>query len=131
MVIYFLIQSVLTLVIFLCWVFTTSHSGGAIGMTPLTVLLISSIQFAIAIIVSFFARDLVNRYAIQVFLLYLLLYEGVFFLLNGNASVIHIFEKNSIGFIHRAYSLSSVMAGVFTILLLYKRKVSKANSVDA
>ncbi len=60
MVIWFLLQSLLTFISFIILIAFSDYSGGDVGMTPLAVLLAVSIQFTSSIALYFATRNLVK-----------------------------------------------------------------------
>jgi hypothetical protein len=119
MIKYFLIQSLLTITFFFLWILVGSFSDGDVGMTPYNVLIVVSLQFAIgtALYLLIGKRSNVNRYL--TIILYVALYEVVFYLFSGSSALFNMFNDGFSGAIYRGYFLSSIFAGCITLLLIY------------
>lgn len=129
MIIWFLLQSLLTLISFIILIASSDYSGGYVGMTPLTVLLAVSIQFVSSIVLYFAIRNLIKANRNYVFfILNMILYELSYVVFSEGAPVLDFFNSGFEGFINRSYTLSSLMASacVMIVFLLFRQKNSKA-----
>lgn len=116
MILWLLLQSVITIIVFMIFILSGGYSGGNVGMTPLTVLLVSSLQFlvssALYLTVSKNFRWNIDWAFI---LLGVVFYELLFLLITDTAPILDLFEKNSTGFIYRAYSFSSMISAIVVL----------------
>ncbi len=125
MILYFFIQSFLTILIFMAWIMLGKFSGGEVGMTPLTVLITISIQFVLASIVYLAIKKVYKLNPLILIIFYMILYEIIFYIFTGNFALSNIFNEAFSGAIYRGYSFSSIIAGFITLILLYFLKVRK------
>lgn len=126
MILYFFIQSLLTILVFMAWIMLGKFSGGEVGMTPLTVLITISIQFVLASTIKKIRK--LNPLIVLVF--YTILYEIIFYIFTGNFALGNIFNEAFSGTIYRGYSFSSIIAGFTTLILLYLFKVRKKATTE-
>lgn len=120
MISWFILQSILTIGIFIVYVSNSGRSGGEIGMTPLAVMLAVFIQFLFSTALFFLLRKYVRESKrIAFFILNMLLYELAYLFFSDNLPVFKISQGGLIGFLNKGYSLSSVLSGVFTIIAFY------------
>lgn len=125
MIIWFLLQSLLTFISFIVLVRFGNYSGGAVGMTPLAVLLALSIQFISSIILYFALRKRVKTHQNYFFFIAnMILYELSFVAFSQGMPVMNIFKSGFEGFIDRCYTFSSIISGICMIIafLLLKLK---------
>lgn len=125
MILYFFIQSFLTIVIFMAWIMLGNFSGGEVGMTPLTVLITISIQFVIGSVFYVLVRKRISVNPMLILLSYIILYEIIFFFFTGDFALSNITNEGFSGAIYRGYSFSSLISGLITISLFHLIKVRK------
>jgi len=125
MILYFFIQSLLTILVFMAWIMLGEFSGGEVGMTPLTVLITISIQFVLASITYLAIKKISKLNPLIILIFYMMLYEIIFYIFTGNFALANIFNEAFSGAIYRGYSFSSIITGFITLILLYFFKVRK------
>ena len=92
MMLYFFIQSFLTIVIFMAWIVLGNFSGGEVGMTPLTVLITVLIQFVLGSVIYMLIRKRINVNPLLTILCYIILY-------NFNPYIMKYNDENKIKYI--------------------------------
>lgn len=128
MIIWFLLQSLLTFISFIILIASNDYSGGDVGMTPLAVLLAASIQFISLIAIYFATRNLVKSSQNYIFFIIgMILYELSFAIFSQGIPLLNIFKFGFEGFIDRCYTFSSIISGVCItiVFLLLRLKKSK------
>jgi hypothetical protein len=113
----------------MAWIMLGNFSGGEVGMTPLTVFITISIQFALGSVIYLLTRRKIRINSLLLLLIYTLLYEIVFFFFTGNFALANISNEGFSGAIYRGYSISSLLSGLITMLLYYLIKI-KHNTSD-
>lgn len=125
---YLFIHAATTIVAFMIWITSTSLPGGEVGMAPFILGLVLIIQLFIGMVLALvFKKYLIERRQKIVGLtVYFLLYEMIFFSIDGQLSIISAFGKGWTSEVYIAYSLSSVIAYIvaLTILLTKELKAS-------
>ncbi len=117
MVLWFLLQSILTITVFMIFILNGGYSGGNVGMTPLTVLLVTSLQFFISCALYLSVKKYFRWNANWVFILLgVVFYELLFLLISNTVPILNLFEKDFTGFIYRAYSFSSMMSAIMVLI---------------
>ncbi|WP_299762751.1 hypothetical protein [uncultured Pontibacter sp.] len=110
------------------WITSTSLPGGEVGMAPFILGLVLIIQLFIGMVLALvFKKYLIERRQKIVGLtVYFLLYEMIFFAIDGQLSIISAFSKGWTSEVYIAYSLSSIIAYIvaLTILLTKELKAS-------
>ncbi len=128
MVRYLFIHAATTIVAFMIWITSTSLPGGEVGMAPFILGLVLIIQLFIGMVLALvFKKYLIERRQKIVGLtVYFLLYEMIFFAIDGQLSIISAFSKGWTSEVYIAYSLSSIIAYIvaLTILLTKELKAS-------
>ena len=118
----FAAQSFLTLTAFILLLYISRLPGGAVGMAPLVVMIIISIQFISGAIIYIFSgpKVLTNKLVIKWLIIYALIYELTYFFMSGNFAVInYIQEEDSIvGLVILFYSISSILGFFLTIAFI-------------
>lgn len=125
MILYFLIQSLLTFVIFMTWITLGTFSGGEVGMTPLTVLITITIQFTLGSLIYIYIKKRTTSNLLLTLFFYMVLYEIIFYFFTGNFALSNITNEGFSGAIYRAYSFSSLIAGIILFTFLYFIKIRK------
>jgi len=130
MIIWFLLQSVLTVGVFITYVTMSDYSGGEVGMTPLTVMLASLIQFLFSLVfLHFLKKYLRGNNRIAFFVFNMLLYELSFLFFLPSIPLINMSEEGFIGFLNKGYSLSSIFSGTLMIAAFYIFQISKSKNI--
>ncbi|WP_316793737.1 hypothetical protein [Pedobacter frigoris] len=130
MIIWFLLQSILTIGIFISYVTMSDYSGGEVGMTPLTVMLASLIQFLFSIVFFHFLKKyLRDNRRIIFFIFSMLLYELSFLFFSPNFPLMNMSEAGLIGFLNKGYSMSSILSGLLIMVAFYSFQVLKSKSI--
>lgn len=131
MIIWFLLQSVLTNVFFMTYVTMSDYSGGEVGLTPLTVMLASLIQFLFSLVfLHFLKKYLRSNKRVTFFIFNMLLYELSFLFFLPNIPLINISEGGFVGFLSKGYSFSSILSGALVIVSFYIFQISKSKSIE-
>lgn len=125
MILYFFIQSLLTILVFMAWIMLGNFSGGEVGMTPLTVLITISIQFVLGSLIYLLIKKRLTLNPLLMLIFYIVLYEIIFYFFTGDSALRNINNEGFSGAIYRGYSFSSLIAGIITLTLLYFIKVRK------
>jgi hypothetical protein len=129
MIIWFVFQSILTVIFFMIFIITSGYSGGYIGMTPLIVLLALALQFLISTILYFCIRKHINKNMNYLFFISnMIIYQLSYLPFARTIPITKFFEEEFTGFIFRSYSLSSffstiVIIFIFQIINYFKKKV--------
>lgn len=129
MIIWFVFQSILTVIFFMIFIINSDYSGGYIGMTPLTVFLALVLQFLIATILYFSSRKHINKNMNYLFFIFnMIIYQLSYLPFVRTIPITKFFEGEFTGFIFRSYSLSSffstiVIIFIFQITNYFKNKV--------
>src|SRR5690554_930261 len=112
MIVYCLIYPILTLTLFMFWIFQSTLPGGVIGMAPFLVGLVLLIVFGIEIILVLILRNRLSSKRSKVISLFFafLLYEGVIWVLGGEIVIFKVFKKPFWEDTDMAFSFSSVIA---------------------
>lgn len=120
MIIWFVLQGVLTISIFMVYIANSGYGGGEVGMAPLAVMLAVIIQFVLSIVLFYvFRKYLTNRKCTFFFLFGMFLYELAYVFFAGGMPIFGIFEKGLIGDLNRGYSLSSIISGMIIMTAFY------------
>ncbi|WP_299760738.1 hypothetical protein [uncultured Pontibacter sp.] len=110
------------------WVTSTSLPGGEVGMAPFILSFVLIIQLFIGMVLALVFRQYLieRRQKIIGLTFYFILYELVFFAIDGQLSIISSFSKGWSREVYAAYSLSSIIAYIvaLTILLTKELKAS-------
>ena len=116
------------MVTFMIWVTSTSLPGGEVGMAPFILSFVLIIQLFIGMVLALVFRQYLieKRQKIIGLTFYFILYELVFFAIDGQLSIISSFSKGWSREVYGAYSLSSIIAYIvaLTILLTKELKAS-------
>jgi hypothetical protein len=93
------------------------YSGGNVGMTPLTVLLVTSLQFFISCTLYLAVKKYFHWNGSWLFILVgVVLYELLFLLITNMLPILNLFEKDFTGFIYRSYSFSSLISAIIVLI---------------
>lgn len=125
MIIWFFLQSLLTFISFILLIVFGNYSDGAVGMTPLALLLALAIQLISSFILYFGTRKFVNADRNYIFFIAnMILYELSFIVFSEAAPVMDIFKSGFEGFMSRCYTFSSVISGacIIVVFLLSRLK---------
>ncbi|MCT1531520.1 hypothetical protein M3B46_10980 [Sphingobacterium daejeonense] len=126
MVIWILLQSFLTFLSFIILIASSDYPGGAVGMTPLAVLLAVSIQFIGSIALYFATKNLVKAEQNYVFFIIgMILYELSFAIFSDSIPIMDIFTFGFEGFISRCYSFSSIISGLCITIVFFLLKLKR------
>ncbi|WPP49669.1 hypothetical protein [Catalinimonas niigatensis] len=109
------------------WVTNTNLPGGDVGMTPFTVGLVLVIQLPIGILLALLFNKIL-RERIQKIIgltLYIILYELIFVINDGQFSIINSFNGDWSGEIYAAYSLSSIIGYIMGVALILIKEPKK------
>lgn len=108
------------MIFFMVGLLNGSYSDGAVGMTPLMVLLIATLAFIVSLIFHrIFTKKLSNKYLILI--LNMIFYQLIFLPISGSLPILNINSSDFSGFLDRCYSFSSLAA---CALLLIAAKIS-------
>lgn len=119
MILWLLLQSIITIIVFMIFILNGGYSGGNVGMTPLTVLFVSSLQFLVSCALYLTVKKNFHWNINWIFILLgVVFYELLFLLITNTVPILNIFEKDFTGFIYRAYSFSSVISAM-SVLTAY------------
>lgn len=137
MIIYCLIYPILTMTLFMVWVFQSTLPGGDIGMAPFLVGLVLLIVFGIEIILVLIFRKRLSSMSSRVLSLVFafLLYESTVWVLGGEIVIFNTFKKPFLEVSNMAFSFSSVFAlliifvGIFINHKISGRKALKNERV--
>ncbi|NQX40642.1 hypothetical protein SAMN05421820_10446 [Pedobacter steynii] len=131
MVIWFILQGILTISLFMTYIANSGYSGGEVGMAPSAVILAVFIQFLPSVIVFYILkRYLTGQRRVLFLIINMFLYELAYLFFTDRIPILHFSEKGLLGFLNRGYSLSSILSGIiimvaFLIVSLRKSKISK------
>ena len=119
MIVYFLFQSVLSLVLFMIYLFMGNYGDGYIGMAPLSMMLGLGIQILISTLLYYLVRNFVKLQKKYFFIImHMIIFELSFLFFSYSSPISSIFEEGFKGFISRAESFSSLFSGL-CILIIY------------
>src|SRR5690554_4618058 len=112
MIIYCLIYPILTVTLFMVWVFQSTLPGGDIGMAPFLVGLVLLIVFGVEIMLVLIFRKRLSSMSSRVLSLVFafLLYESTVWVLGGEIVIFNTFKKPFLEDSNMAFSFSSVFA---------------------
>lgn len=115
------------MIAFMIWVTNTNQPGGNVGMTPFVVGLVLIIQIPIGIVLSLLFNKLLRERKQKIIglTLYILIYELIFLMLDGSLPIIHSFNRDWSGEIYAAYSLSSIIAYIITVIFIRTKEPKK------
>lgn len=118
MIFWFLLQCLLTFIAFIVLIASGDYPGGDVGMTPLAVLLGVLIQFISSIAIYFSTRHLIKTEQHYIYIiLSMILYELSFTIFSESVPFLNILNSGFEGYISRCYSGSSIISGVFMIIV--------------
>lgn len=120
MIIWFILQCIITILISIIYVTKGNYGDGEKAMAPMTVMIAVFIQFLISVVVVYLLRKRIkgnNR--IIFFAFNMVLYELSFLFFSNSLPIFDVFKSGFIGFINRAYSLSSIISGVLIMIAFY------------
>lgn len=131
MIIYFVIQSVLTGIFYMFWAFNCGLPGGEVGFTPFVIITAFVIQIVLGTIFHFLCSKYINTInkKIGILFLYTIGYEFVMLYLNGFIPIVESFNDSINGEINGAYSLTSIFAFIFTSMIIFTND-NKLNSTN-
>jgi len=121
MIIYCLIYPILTVTLFMVWVFQSTLPGGDIGMAPFLVGLVLLIVFGVEIpLVLIFRKRLSSmRSRILSLVFTFLLYEGTVWVLSGEIVIFNTFKKPFLEDSNMAFSFSSIFALLIILSVIF------------
>lgn len=121
MIIYCLIYPILTMTLFMVWVFQSTLPGGDIGMAPFLVGLVLLIVFGIEIILVLIFRKRLSSMSSRVLSLVFafLLYESTVWVLGGEIVIFNTFKKPFLEDSNMAFSFSSVFALLIIFVVIF------------
>lgn len=117
MIIWFILQGILTVFIFMIYVSKGSYGGGEIGMAPTAVMLAVFIQFFFSVACCFVLKSyLIGKKRVFFFILNMLIYEIVYLFFSNDVPILNMSKSGLMGFLNTGYSLSSALSGVIIII---------------
>ncbi len=132
MIIYCLIYPILTMTLFMVWVFQSTLPGGDIGMAPFLVGLVLLIVFGIEIILVLIFRKRLSSMSSRVLSLVFafLLYESTVWVLGGEIVIFNTFKKPFLEDSNMAFSFSSVFALLIIFVVIFiNHKISGSKAL--
>jgi hypothetical protein len=102
------------------WVANNGASSGADGMTPFLTFYTVSVQLLFGFLIHFFLKKKINRKLAKGILLigYGVLYELIFVLISKQFAILRAFESEFSGELFRAYSFSSLIGVIISLIVL-------------
>jgi TctA family transporter len=130
MVRYLFIHAATTMVAFMIWITSTSLPGGEVGMTPFILGFVLIIQLFIGMVLALVFRKYLieRRQKIVGLTVYFILYELIFFAIDGQLSIINSFSKGWSSEVYAAYSLSSIIAYIVTLTILLTKELKASGT---
>lgn len=126
MIIWFIFQSILTVIFFMIFIINSGYSGGYIGMTPLTMLFALSLQFVISTVLYFSIKKYIGKNMNYLFFIFnIMIYQLSYLLFSRTIPITKFFEEEFTGFIFRSYSLSSFFSTIVIIFIFYLKSRRK------
>src|SRR5690554_2122865 len=121
MIIYCLIYPILTVTLFMVWVFQSTLPGRDIGMAPFLVGLVLLIVFGVEIpLILIFRKRLSSmRSRILSLVFTFLLYEGTVWVLSGEIVIFNTFKKPFLEDSNMAFSFSSIFALLIILSVIF------------
>ncbi len=132
MIIYCLIYPILTMTLFMVWVFQSTLPGGYIGMAPFLVGLVLLIVFGVEIILVLIFRKRLSSMSSRVLSLVFafLLYESTVWILAGEIVIFNTFKKPFLEDRNMAFSFSSVFALLIIFVVIFiNHKISGSKAL--
>ena len=126
MIIYFLFQSVISIIIFMIFLLMGNYGDGYIGMAPLSMLFAVCIQFVVSTILYYIIRNFIKSQAYYLFIIiHMVIFELSFLVFTYSSPIANIFEEDFRGFVSRCEFFSSLMSGLIVLMFFYLRKIHK------
>lgn len=118
------------MVAFMIWVSSTSLPGGEVGMAPFILGLVLIIQLFIGLVLALVFRKYLikRRQKIIGLTFYIILYELIFFAIDGQLSIISSFSKGWSREVYAAYSLSSILAYIVALSILVTKELKTSGT---
>ncbi len=120
MIAWFILQGVFTISIFTLYVANSGYSGGEVGMAPTAVIFAVFIQLLFSVAFFLLLKKFLTGSKRMVFFIFnMLFYELAYLFFSNNMPILKISETGLIGFFNKGYSLSSVLSGLFIMIVFF------------
>lgn len=122
MIVYFLFQSIISIIFFMIFLLMGNYGDGYIGMVPLSMLLGVCIQFVSSVVIYYAIRNFIKNQNKYLFIImHMMIFELSFLIFTNSSPIVNILNEDFKGFVSRCESFSSIIAGIIVLIMYFTK----------
>lgn len=123
MIVYFLFQSIISIIIFMIFLLIGNYGDGYIGMAPLSMLIAVCIQFVVSTVIYYSIKNFIKSQNNYIFIIiHMIMFELSFLIFTYSSPIVNIFEEDFKGFVSRCESFSSLISGAIVLIIYFIKR---------